>query len=184
MSNLDDDYLRRLVARANAGAFIPPNEPTARVGGKRCKMAKKVKLAKGQEFNFATKNSGGGGSKYPWDEWFNGDLLLLERSEGPENDKGTVIEGQETVKRDYGVPRNAMFPKIKTAARRRYKIVQTSGRDQDGNKLPNDGIIIRGRDMTPDERMAEDQLRAEEKAAAEAEKAAAQTQPVQPTQAA
>ena len=181
MANLLDDRLRRLVARANAGSFIPPVDPTG--SERRRIMAKKVKLAKGQDFNFASKATGGG-AKYPWDEWFNGDLLLLERSEGPENDKGTILDGQETTKRDYGVPRNAMFPKIKTAARRRYKIVQTSSRDADGNKLPNGGIIIRARDMTPDERMAEDQLRAEEKAAAEAEKAAAKATPATPTQAA
>lgn len=128
-------------------------------------MATKVKMAKGKEFVFAAARQGTFAAKYPWDEWFAGDLLLLERSEGPNNDKGTVIEGQETLKRDYGVPTNAMFPKIKTAARRRYKVVQTSRRDADGNKLANGGIIIKGRDMTPEERTEEDVLRAEEKAA-------------------
>lgn len=160
-----DDRLRRLISQANAGAYLPPIDPTG--SERRRAMATKVKLPKGKEFTFAAAK-GGFGAKYPWDEWFNGDLLLLERSEGPENEKGTVIEGQETVKRDYGVPRNAMFPKIKTAARRRYKVVQTSSRDVDGNKLPHGGIIIKGRDMTSEERVEEDMLRAEERAKAEA----------------
>lgn len=163
------ETLEQMCARANASAYIPPPEPTANVGRKAvCSMATKVKLAKGREFHFAPAKAFGGEAKYPWDEWFNGDLLLLERSEGPENDKGTVLEGQETVKRDYNVPRDAMPPKIKTAARRRYKVVQISRVDADGKKLPNGGLIIRARDMTADERVAEDVLRAEEKAATKA----------------
>lgn len=162
-----DERLKRLVSQANAGAYIPPIDPTGSKG--RRTMAQKVKLPKGKEFQFPTARVGTFAAKYPWDEWFNGDLLLLERSEGPENEKGTVIEGQETVKRDYNVPTNAMFPKIKTAARRRYKVVQTSRRDHEGNKLPNGGIIIKGRDMTAEERAEEDMLRAEEKAAGKGE---------------
>jgi len=171
---IQDAELRRLCERANAYAFIPPIEPTTRVGGKkRCKMATKVKLARGKEFVFARAKGFGGEIKYPWDEWFSGDLLLLERSEGPENSKGTVIEGQETTKRDYGVPRDAMPPKIKTAARRRYKIVQISRRDADGAPLDHEGLIIKARDMTADERIEEDLLRAEEREAAKAKKAGA-----------
>lgn len=107
-------------------------------------MAKHVQLKKGKEFTFRT--GGSTASKYPWDEWFNGDLLLLE--------KGT----------DYAVNTDAMGPKIKTAARRRYKIVQVSKRDADNNKL-EDSLIIKGRDMMADERQAEDLRRAEDKAA-------------------
>lgn len=125
-------------------------------------MATKVKLGKGKEFEFRPSRVGGFAAKYPWDEWFNGDLLLLERSEGPANDKGTVEH--PTTARDYGVPQNAMPPKIHTAARRRYKVVQISRVDADGVRLANHGLIIKARDMTPDERSAEDLLRAEEKA--------------------
>lgn len=122
-------------------------------------MAKPVKLKKGAEFNFTKK---GTASKYPWNEWFNGDLLMIERSEGPENEKGTIEV--PTVAKDYGVPNDAMPPKIKTAARRRYKVCETSRVDADGQKL-KDAFIIRARDMTADERIAEDLKRAEEKAA-------------------
>ena len=120
-------------------------------------MAKAVKLPKNREFQFTSGGGGGASGKYPWDEWFNGSLLLLERSDA--DDEGNVT-GE---KRDYEVHTNAMPPKIKTAARRRYKIVQISRKDADGNKL-NEAVIIRARDMTDEERLAEDVLRAEEKA--------------------
>jgi hypothetical protein len=159
MADILDDRLRRLVAEANAGAYIPPPDPTGSEGQRI--MATKVKMAKGKEFEFAPA-TGGFATKYPWDQWLNGDLLLLERSEGPENSKGTIE--QPTVTRDYGVPNNAMHPKLQTAARRRYKVVNISRRDADGARL-KDSLIIRARDMTPDERATEDILRAEEKAA-------------------
>ena len=121
-------------------------------------MAKQVKLTKNREFQFKSASAGAGG-KYPWDEWFDGTLLLLERSDVDENDDLTP----GGTKRDYEVDTNAMPPKIKTAARRRYKVVQISRRDADGNQL-GEAVIIRARDMTADERVAEDILRAEEKA--------------------
>lgn len=130
-------------------------------------MAKQVKLARGKEFNFEQK---GKGAKYPWDEWFNGDLLMLERHDGPENEKGTIEDDKATTKRDYGVPNNHMLPKIHTAARKRYKVCQISRYDADGKRLKN-ALIIRARDMNTEERMAEDILRAEEKAKAKAKKA-------------
>lgn len=136
-------------------------------------MAQKVKLAKGKEFTFKVASSGGGGeTKYPWDEWFNGDLLLIARSEGTEDDKGTITTISE--KRDYEVRTDAMPAKLKTAARRRYKVVQISRLDEHGNKL-QDALIIRARDMNAEERTAEDMLRAEEKEAREAKKAAENT---------
>lgn len=172
MSVILDERLRELLARANAGAFLTPPDPTGGEGRKI--MAKGIKVPKGKEISFAPAGKGGG-IKYPWDAWFNpdhkefpGGLVLLERSEGPENPKGTIEDGMETVKRDYGVPVDAMPPKIKTAARRRYKVVEISRRDWEGNRLENGGLILRTRDMTTDERMAEDQLRAEEKAARKA----------------
>jgi hypothetical protein len=125
-------------------------------------MAKPIKLKKGVEFDFATA---GKQAKYPWDEWFNGDLLMLERSTF--NADGTIAE-----KKDYEVETDAMPPKLKTAARRRYKVVQISRRDANGDKLV-DALIIRARDMTADERTAEDLQRAEEKAARKAKKAVA-----------
>ncbi len=124
-------------------------------------MAHQVKLKKGQEFTF-TSGGGGQASKYPWDEWFSGNLLLIERSTGTEDEKGTITTVTE--KRDYEVATDAMPAKLKTAARRRYKVVQISRKDADGNKLGN-GLIIKARDMTAEERQAEDILRAEEKAA-------------------
>ena len=155
------ETLEQMVARINASAFIPNEELTA--------VAKSVKVGKGKEFVFAPTSGGGQALKYPWDEWFNPDpkqfpngLVWLERSEGTEDDKGTITEVSE--KRDYEVKTEAMPPKIKTAARRRYKVVQISRLDADGNKL-EDAIIIRARDMTAEERADEDQLRAEEKAA-------------------
>lgn len=129
-------------------------------------MAQKVHLKKGKEFVFKAP-AAGGALKYPWDEWFDGTLWMLERSEGPENEKGTIEA--PTVARDYGVPTNAMVPKLHTAARRRYKVVQISRYDADGNRL-KDALIIKARDMTPDERVAEDQLRAEEKEALKAKR--------------
>lgn len=124
-------------------------------------MAKAVKLRKGQEFVFAAPKRGGGGeAKYPWDQWFDGTLIMLERSEGEDNDKGTIEA--PTVKKDFEVSVNSMVPKLHTAARRRYKVVQISRTDVDGNRL-KDALIIRARDMDADERVAEDLLRAEEK---------------------
>lgn len=153
------ETLEQLYARINATAFIPNTENKV--------MAQKIKLGKGKEFTFPKTGGGAVASKYPWDEWFNGDLLLLERSEGTDNEKGTIEA--PTVKKDYEVSTDAMLPKIKTAARRRYKICQVSRYDADGNRLVN-SIIIKARDMTDDEKQAEDILRAEEKAAAKANK--------------
>ena len=121
-------------------------------------MAKQVKLGRGKEFEFPTTKGGGGQSKYPWDEWFNGTLLLIERSDV---DADGNITGE---KRDYEVETDAMVPKLKTAARRRYKVVQISRKDADKNKLVN-ALIIQARDMDDAERQAEDLQRAEEKAA-------------------
>lgn len=147
-----EDTFEAMVARVNANSFIPPTNPTGAI------MAKPVKLAKGKEFNFNVTSRTA--TKYPWDSWFDGGLLLLERSSGQEDDKGTITEVSE--KRDYEVLTDAMPPKIKTAARRRYKVVQVSRVDVEGNKL-KDALIIKGRDMTPEERVEEDMLRADEK---------------------
>ncbi len=124
-------------------------------------MASKVKVAKGKTFEFTTSATSFA-AKYPWDEWFSGDLLMLERSEGSENDKGTIEV--PTVAKDYGVPNDAMLPKIKTAARARYKVCQISRKDADGVRLVN-ALIIRARDMDAAERAEEDLLRVEEKRA-------------------
>lgn len=164
------ETLEQMIARANAGGFVPTQDPTAFEGVK--VMAQKIKMPKNKEFHFqpAGKTTP---SKYPWDEWFNGDLLLLERSEGTEDDKGTVVDVTE--KKDFEVSVDSMPAKIKTAARRRYKVVQISRRDADGNKLDN-ALIIRARDMTADERTAEDLLRAEEKEAMRAKRGKGQAE--------
>lgn len=118
-------------------------------------MPKQVKLGKNKEFTF--RSAGGGqASKYPWDAWFNGDLLMLE--------KGT----------DFDVEAKNMPGKIKSAARRRYKVVQISLRDADGNKLV-DSLIIKSRDMMADERTAEDIRRAEAKEGAKSGSTPAET---------
>lgn len=128
-------------------------------------MAREFKLNKGVKFEFKRQAPT---STYPWADWFSGKLMLIERHSGTENAKGTIEEEGITTRRDYGVPALAMPPKIKTAARKRYKVVQTSFRGPDGKKLENGGILLQSRDMTPAERMEEDRLRAEEKAAQKA----------------
>ncbi len=125
-------------------------------------MPKPVTLKKGQAFEF--KNRGGFASKYSWDDWFKSD---------PKTGKGQLLQlvkgsDEQVTKKeaDYSVETDAMPAKIKTAARKRYKVVRVSTRDADGAKL-TDGIIIQARDMTAEERTAEDLKRAEEKAAGE-----------------
>ncbi len=132
-------------------------------------MAKPVKLAKGKEFVFKTPTKGAE-TKYDWDTWFSGDLLMLEQSIGEKDDKGTVTVTDHKNKRDYEVSTEGMPGKLKNAARKRYKVVQVSRHDQDNNKL-KDCLIIKARDMTDDERVEEDIRRAEEKAALQAKKA-------------
>jgi len=87
-----------------------------------------------------------GGTEYPWDEWFSGDLLLLEKSRDGE-------------KKDFDVDVKSMRKRIEEAARCRYKFVQISRFDADGNNLV-DSLIIRARDMTTKERVDEDRKRA------------------------
>jgi hypothetical protein len=99
---------------------------------------------KGTEILIKVRGAVGGGTKYPWAEWFNGTLWLIE--------KGA----------DYTVETDKMPGKLKKEARRLYKIVQISHRDADGNKLA-DSLIIRAHDMTAAERVAEDLRRAEQK---------------------
>ena len=118
-----------------------------------------------------TTAKGGTQSKYPWDDWFapeldkdrkqvhddgRGVLLLLERDLF--NDDGTLADRG---KRDFDVAVNAMPAKLRTAARKRYKVCEISRLDPDGKRLV-DSLIIRARDMTPDERVAEDLKRTEE----------------------
>jgi hypothetical protein len=69
-----------------------------------------------------------------WDEWFNVDLLLLEKST------------------DFDVGVERMKKRLKVAARRRAKIVGYSLHDPDGKKLV-DSLIIMARDMTAEERV-------------------------------
>lgn len=151
-----DLTFEQFVARVNASGFLPTEGVT--------QVATKINLKKGKEFHFVDR-AVGGVTKYPWDEWFDGSLYLLERSSGPENEKGTIEVPEEGGARDFGVSINAMIPKLHTAARRRYKVVQVSRNDEHGNRLTN-GLIIRARDMSDEERTAEDVLRAEEKEAA------------------
>lgn len=146
------ERLRRLVAVINASAWIPNNV------GERL-MAKQVKLAAGQSFAFSSGRDTE--SDYKWDEWLNGDLLLLEQHVGEKDEKGTVTKIRE--KRDYAVNTDAMPGKLRSAARRRFRVVEISRKDAMGEKLV-DSLIIRSREMTPDEKIAEKKLREEEKA--------------------
>lgn len=127
-------------------------------------MPKEVKMSKGREFVFKTAK-GGAMSRYDWAGWFatdekgQGKLLLLEQSAGEKNDKGDVVK--VTAKKDYDIHTEAMPPKIKSAARKRYKVVQISRFDADGKKL-KDALIIKARNMTPEERVEEDLRRAQD----------------------
>ncbi len=108
-----------------------------------------------------------GATRYPWDEWFapelneegtqvhedgRSPLWLLERD---------VTVDEKIQERDFDVKVEAMPKKLETAARERYKVVQYSFNDPDGNKLI-DSLIIQARDMTADERSAEDLRRAKQ----------------------
>ena len=90
-------------------------------------------------------------SKYPWDDILNGT-------------KNVICQGE-----DYDLPTENMPPKIKTAARRRYKTVKISNRSHTGERLDN-MLIVQAFDMDADQRAAEDIKRAEEKAARAAAK--------------
>lgn len=126
-------------------------------------MAKEVKVAKGKEFVFkaAKGGRGGGESRYDWDNWLGGKLLMLEQSVGVKGEKGEVV-GEPDEKKDFEVSVNEMVGKAKTAARQRFKIVQISRFDADGHAL-KDALIIKARDMDEDERAAEELRRAEQK---------------------
>lgn len=158
------ETLEQLVARINAGAYLSPPNPTGALKGAgkkgRSKM-KEVKLPKGKEFTF---KSAAPQSKFDWDAWFSGKLVMIERSVFGH-------DGKVTEKRDYEAGTDEMPAKLKAAARRKYKVLQISRRDADGKKL-EDAIILKARDMTPDERQAEDLRRAEEKAARKEKEAA------------
>ena len=145
------ETFEQFVARVKASAYIPSNGEWT--------MARQVKMKSGKDFTFK-QATGGGESKYPWNEWLNGDLLLIEQSHGEKDNKGNVVTVSQ--KKDYEVDTNSMPGKLKSAARRKYKVVQISRLDADGHRL-KDSLIIRARDMNEDERQAEDLLRAEEK---------------------
>ncbi len=115
---------------------------------------KQIKLPKGKAFEFKKATTT---SKYAWDSYFDGNVNMLTKTKVDE--AGAVTEAG-----DYTVETDAMLPKIKTAARRRYKVVQTSRFDHEGKRL-EDAIILQARDMNDDEKAAEDLKRAEEKAA-------------------
>lgn len=122
-------------------------------------MAKLLKMPKGKEFQFHPSKSRGQ-SKYDWDSWLDGQTWVLEQSIGERGENGSVVNITE--KRDYEVPTNYMPAKLKLAGRKRYKVVQVSRVDHNGERL-KEALIIRARDMTDDERVDEDLLRAEER---------------------
>lgn len=126
-------------------------------------MAKEVKVPKGKEFVFkaAKGGRGGGESRYDWDNWLNGKLLMLEQSVGTKGEKGEIV-GEPEEKKDFEVSVNEFVGKAKTAARQRFKVVQVSRFDADSQPL-KDAVIIKGRDMNDDERAEEELRRAEQK---------------------
>jgi hypothetical protein len=129
-------------------------------------MATKISVKKGKEFTFDEPSKRGQESKYPWAEWFNGDILLLEQSVGASDDdydKWGTLTGTIAEKKDFEASMSAMMYKIKQAARRLYKVVQTRRKDVDGKHMPY-GIIIKARDMSDEERAAEDRQRVIDKA--------------------
>lgn len=149
-----------LVARMNASAFIANPDPTANGG---LKMAREFKLAKGKTYAFKPANAGAQVSRYAWDEFFNGKLILIERSDvDADNNLLKGPDGKPVAKRDFEVDVQAMIGKIKHAARKRYKVVQIGRHDADGSRL-KDALVLQARDMDKDERAAEDVLRAEER---------------------
>lgn len=182
--------LERMYARINANAYIPPLTPETaaaprrRSKKERSKMPKPVKLARGKEFSFAKGSAAT--TKYDWRGWFNPDpklypngMVLIQRSVVKKDDKGNDLldaEGNVQVeeKRDYDVPNDAMPAKIRTAARRHYKVVAISRKYADGTPLVDEFVLV-PRDMTAEECTEEDRLRAEEKAAKKAAKKAATT---------
>lgn len=149
------ETLEQLVARLNAGAYLPPLPPEIR--GRRSPTMREFKLPKGAKLQ---KSAGAAvASRYDWDGILNGRLNLIERSDV--NTDGELVAGGQ--KRDFEVERDAMPGKIKKAARGRYKEVDIYKRDHTGAKLENDGLLVQARDMTDAERAGEDLLRAEER---------------------
>lgn len=124
-------------------------------------MAKLVKLPKGREFTFRPTPRGGMAAKYDWDQWFDGQTWMLEQSIGEKDKTGAVVKVSD--KKDYEIATVWMPSKLKMAGRKRYKVVQVSRVDANGDKL-QDAVILKARDMTQEEREAEDLLRAEEEA--------------------
>ena len=140
-------------------------------------MAKPVKLSKGKKITFAPPRSGARG-QYDWDRWFNPDphkfpegLVLLEQSLGEKDESGNVVNVTE--KRDFSMSPKFMVLKIRGAARRRFKIVQVTRNDADGNRM-EDAIIIQARDMTEDEKHIERVRRSDRKLAKLKKKEAAE----------
>ncbi len=135
-------------------------------------------MPEGKVFDFGHKGESTRQNIYPWGEWLDGTLWLLERSEGPANEKGTILPGTETTKRHYGVPTLHMVAKVKLAATKAYKIAQVSRYGPDGTKLA-DGFVMQARPMTPEERVEEDKQRrlVKHKGKAPVEEAAGPTAP-------
>ncbi len=129
-------------------------------------MAEVVKLRGGKEFHF--KETKGPQSKYPWDEWLSGGLLKLKQSDGEKDENGVVIKIVH--QKDFEVHPDSMPGKLKSAARRRFKVVKISKVDQDDKPLEN-SLIIQAREMTPVEVEFERNRRAGRKAKREAKRA-------------
>lgn len=106
--------------------------------------------------SFTFKPAPSKASKYKWDEILNGEAQQIFRGKD----------------KDYEVETDAMAPKIKTAARRRFKTVKISRLDEKGNKL-KDSLILQAFDMTAEERAEENARRKAKKDARRAEREAA-----------
>lgn len=110
-----------------------------------------AKVLKKFEFKAAASRA-----KYPWDTWFDGRIHGLTQAEDFP-DIGDI---------------NHMVPKIRTAAKNRYKTVKVQI-DKTDETSPM--VVLQATDMTTEERAAEDARRAEEKAKRKAAGQAEQT---------
>lgn len=97
------ETLEQMVARLNAGAYIPnsdPEPPNAPRGKKETQTMPKQIKAKDFAFKAPTQTS-----KYSWNEWLNGDALVLVRGEdyAPESDSFTSAIKTAAAKRGQDV---------------------------------------------------------------------------------
>ena len=112
-------------------------------------MAEKITLAEGEVFAFST--GGSRASNYPWDQWFDGGIWEISAAEWgmTDTDRGPAK-----------VDRQGFKLKARSAAWRRDVVVEFSDKDRWGHPL-TDSVVLRARDMSPDELVENERRRAE-----------------------